>query len=110
MDHEDKDSKAYVVKINTYDTGTPEELLRWRLILKEQMKNQGYIGNYDMVMIFFQEMLVGRGLEDFFSERPAQDTKHKTGKAKEQTEHNPQQIYDCAIFELEILAFDIQSG
>jgi hypothetical protein len=28
MDHEDKDSKTYVVKIKKYDTGSPEELLR----------------------------------------------------------------------------------
>jgi hypothetical protein len=39
MDHEDKDSKTYVVKVNKYDTGTPEEFLRWRLVLNEQMKN-----------------------------------------------------------------------
>jgi hypothetical protein len=32
---------------------------------------------------------------------------NKTSKAKEQTEYNPQHIYDCAIFELEICAFDI---
>jgi hypothetical protein len=34
----------------------------------------------------------------------------KTHKAKEQAAYIPQQIYDCAIFELEIRAFDIQSG
>jgi hypothetical protein len=33
MDREDKDSKNYVVKIKKYDTGTPEEFLRWRLVL-----------------------------------------------------------------------------
>jgi hypothetical protein len=44
------------------------------------------------------------------SERRAQDTKNKTRKAKEQTECTPQQIYDCAIFELAIRAFNIQSG
>jgi hypothetical protein len=44
------------------------------------------------------------------SERQAQDIKNKTRKAKEQTEYTPQQIYDCAIFELAICAFDIQSG
>jgi hypothetical protein len=41
MDHEDKDSKTYVVKIKKNDTGTPEEFLRWRLVLKKQMKNHG---------------------------------------------------------------------
>jgi hypothetical protein len=35
MDHEDKDSKTYVVKSKKSDTGTPEELLRWRLVLNE---------------------------------------------------------------------------
>jgi hypothetical protein len=28
MDHEDKESKTYVVKLKKYDTGTPEEFLR----------------------------------------------------------------------------------
>jgi hypothetical protein len=40
----------------------------------------------------------------------AQETKNKTRKAKEQTEYTPQHVYDCAIFELAIRAFDIQSG
>jgi hypothetical protein len=57
MDHEDNDSKTYVVKIKKYDTGTPEELLRRRLILNEQMKNNGYNGNYDMVMNLAQAIL-----------------------------------------------------
>jgi hypothetical protein len=110
MDHEDKDSKTYVVKFKKYDTGTPKEFLRWRLTLNEKMKNHGYSGKYDMVMNLAQAMLLGRGLEDFFSERRAQDVKNKTRKANEQTEYTPQQIYDCAIFELAIRAFDIQSG
>jgi hypothetical protein len=33
MDHEDKGSKTYVVKVKKYDTGTPEEFLRWCLVL-----------------------------------------------------------------------------
>jgi hypothetical protein len=41
MDHEDKESKTYVVKVKKYDSGTPEEFLKWRLILNEQMKNHG---------------------------------------------------------------------
>jgi hypothetical protein len=110
MDHEDKDSKTYVVQIKKYDTGTPEEFLRWILTLNEQMKNHGYSGNYDMAMNLAQAMLAGCGLEAFLIERRAQDTKNKTRKEKEQTEYTPQQIYDCAIFELLILAFDIQSG
>jgi hypothetical protein len=92
------------------DSGTPEEFLRWRLILNEHMKHHGYIGNYDMVMNLAQAMLVGRSLEAFLNERRAQETKNKTRKAKEQTEYTPQQVYDCAIFELAIRAFVIQSG
>jgi hypothetical protein len=88
----------------------PEELLRWGLVLNEQMKNHGYSGNYDMVMNLSQAMLAGRSFEAFLNERRAQETKHKTRKAKEQTEYTPQQIYDCAIFELAIRAFDIQIG
>jgi hypothetical protein len=37
-----------------------------------------------------------------------QKTKH--ARQREQTEYTPQQIYDFAIFELAIRAFDIQSG
>jgi hypothetical protein len=33
MDHEDKESKTYVVKVKKYDSGTPEEFWRWRLVL-----------------------------------------------------------------------------
>jgi hypothetical protein len=74
------------------------------------MKNHGYSGNYDMVMNLAQAMLAGRSLEAFLNERRAQETKNKTRKAKEQTQYTPQHIYDCAIFELAIRAFDIQSG
>jgi hypothetical protein len=110
MDHEDKDSKTYVVKIKKYDTGTLEEFLRWRLVLNEQMKNHGYSGNYDMVMNLAQALLAGRGLEAFLNKRRAQDTKNKTRRANEQTEYTLQHMYYCAIFELAIRAFDIQSG
>jgi hypothetical protein len=106
IDHEDKESKTYIVKVNKYGTGTPEEFLRWRLIFNEQMKNHGYSGNYDMVVNLSQAMLAGHSLEAFLNERQAQE---RGGKAKEQTEYTPQQIYNCAIFELAIHAFDIQS-
>jgi hypothetical protein len=69
MDHEDKESRTYVVKVKKYDSGTPEEFLKWRLILNEQMKNNGYTGSYDMVMNLAQSMLAGRSLEAFLSER-----------------------------------------
>jgi hypothetical protein len=98
IDHEDKESKTYVVKVKKYDSGTPEEFLRWRLVLNEQMKNHGYSANYDMVVNLAQAMLAGRSLEAFVNERRAQETKNKTRKAKEQMEYTSQQIYDCAMF------------
>jgi hypothetical protein len=110
MDHEDKESKTYVVKVKKYDSGTPEEFLRWRLVLNKQMKNHGYSGNYDIVMNLAQASLMGRILEAFLNEQWVQETKNKTRKAKDQTEYTPQHIYDCAIFELAIRVFDIQSG
>jgi hypothetical protein len=61
VDHEDKESKTYVVKVKKYDTGTPEEFLRWILTLNEQLKNNGYSGNYDIVINLAQAMLAGRG-------------------------------------------------
>jgi hypothetical protein len=67
MDHEDNDAKTYVVKVKKYNSGTPEEFLKWRLIFNEQMKNNGYTGSYDMVMNLVQEMLAGRSLEAFLS-------------------------------------------
>jgi hypothetical protein len=36
--------------------------------------------------------------------------KNKIHKAKDQAAYTPQKKYDCAIFELAICAFDIQSG
>jgi hypothetical protein len=108
MDHKDKDSKTYVVKVNKYDTGTPEEFLRWRLVLNEQMKNHGYSANYDMVVNLVQARLTGHSLETFLNERRAQETKNKTRKVKDQAVYTPQQVYDCAIFELAVRAFDIQ--
>jgi hypothetical protein len=55
-------------------------------------------------------MLVGRSLEAFLTERRSQEAKKRIRKAKEQMLHTPNQIYDYAIFELAIRAFDIQSG
>jgi hypothetical protein len=84
--------------------------LKWRLILNEQVKNNGYTGNYDMLMNLAHTMLAGRSLEAFLNEKRSQEAKNRILKAKTQTEHTPNQIYDNAIFELEIRAFDIQSG
>jgi hypothetical protein len=110
MDHEDKDSKTYVVKVKKYDSGMPEEFLKWRLILNEQMKDNGYTGKYDMIMNLAQAILSGHSLEAFLNEQRSQEAKNIIRKAKEHTLHDPKQIYDCAIFELAIRAFDIQSG
>jgi hypothetical protein len=98
MDHEEKESKTYVVKVKKYDSGTPEEFLRWRLISNEQMKINGYTESYDMVMNLAQAMLAGRSSEAFLNERSAQEAKHKMHKEKEQSVYTPQQIYECAIF------------
>jgi hypothetical protein len=63
-----------------------------------------------MVMNLAQAMLAGRSLEAFLNERRAQEAKNKTRKAKDQVMYTPQKNYDCAIFGLEIRAFDNQSG
>jgi hypothetical protein len=109
MEHEDKESKTYVVKVKKYDSGMPEEFLKWRLILNEQMENHGYSADYDMVMNLAHAMLTGRSLKEFLSQRRSQEAKHRIRKAKEQAAYTPQQIYDREIFELAICVFDIQS-
>jgi hypothetical protein len=74
------------------------------------MKSKGYTRSYDMVMNLAQAMLAGRILEAFLIERRSQEAKTRIRKAKDQMMHTPNHIYDCAIFELGICAFDIQSG
>jgi hypothetical protein len=110
MDHEDKDSRTYVVKVKKYDSGTPEEFLKWRLILNEQKKTNGYAGKYDMIMNLAQAMSAGCILDAFLMERRSQEAKNRIHNAKDQTLHTPNQIYDYTIFEFGIHAFDIQSG
>jgi hypothetical protein len=66
IDHKDKDSKTCTVKVKRYDSGSPEEFLKWRLILAEQVKNNGYGDNHDNIMNLAQAMLAGRSLEAFF--------------------------------------------
>jgi hypothetical protein len=63
IDHEDKESKTYMVKVKKYDSGAPEEFLKWHLTLNEQVKNNGYDANYDNVMNLAQAMLAGRSFE-----------------------------------------------
>jgi hypothetical protein len=89
MDHEDKDSKTYVVKVKKYDSGMPYEFLKWRLIFNEQTKTNGYAGKYDIIMNLAQAMLAGRSLEAFLTERRSQEAKHRIRKAKEQKLHTP---------------------
>jgi hypothetical protein len=110
IDHEYKESKTYMVKVKKYESGTPEEFLKWRLTLNDQVKNNGYDANYDNIMNLAQAMLAVRSLEAFLNEKRTQEAKNRVRKAKTQTEHTPSQIYDFAIFELAIRAFDIQSG
>jgi hypothetical protein len=98
------------VKVKRYDSGIPEEFLKWRLILAEQVKNNGYGDNPDNIMNLAQAMLAGRSLEAFLNEKRSQEAKNKVCKFKTLVEHNPKQIYDFAIFELSIWAFEIQSG
>jgi hypothetical protein len=110
IDPADKDSKTYIVKIHKYDTGTPEEFIKWQMKLMKKIKSNGYEGKYDMVMNLAQAMLHWRGLDAFVNERRAQMAKNKVHAAKNQNELNEQHIHDYAIFELAIRAFDIQSG
>jgi hypothetical protein len=53
------------VKVQRYDSGSPEEFLKWRIILAEQVKNNGYTDNPDNIMNLDQAMLAGRSLEAF---------------------------------------------
>jgi hypothetical protein len=110
IDHTDKESKTYTVKVKRYDSGPPEEFMKWRIILAEQVKNNGYGDNADNSMNLAQAMLAGRSLESFLNEKRSQEAKNRVRKSKTIAEHNPKQIYDFAIFELSIRAFDIQSG
>jgi hypothetical protein len=109
IDQKDKESKTYTVKVKRYDSGPPEEFLKWRLILAEQVQNNGYGENADNSMNLAQAMLAGRSLEAFLNEKRSQEANNRVRKSKTIAEHTPKQIYDFAIFELSIRAFDIQS-
>jgi hypothetical protein len=98
------------VKVKRYDSGSPEEFLKLRLILAEQVKKNGYTDNPDNIMNLAQAMLAGRSLEAFLNEKRSQEANNRIRKTETQTEHTPKQIYDFTIFELSIRAFDIQSG
>jgi hypothetical protein len=110
IDHTDKESKTYTVKVKRYDSGPPEEFLKWRLILAKQVKNNGYGDNAYIIMHLARAMLAGRSLEAFLNDKRSQEAKNRARKSKTIAEHTPKQIYDVAIFELSIRAFDTQSG
>jgi hypothetical protein len=57
-----------------------------------------------------QAMLAGRSLEAFLNEKRSQEANNRVRKYKTIAEHTPKQVYDLAIFELSIRAFDTQSG
>jgi hypothetical protein len=78
--------------------GSPEDFLKWSTKLNEQIKKNGFAGNYEMVMNLAQAMLPGRSLDAFVEEIRAQEVKNKTSLANNTTELTPQQIYDYAIF------------
>jgi hypothetical protein len=110
IDHDDKESKTYTVKVKRYDSGIPEEFLKWCITLAEQVKNNGYTYNSDNIMNLTQAKLEGRILEAFLNEKRSQEAKNRVLKSKTITEHTPKQFFDFAIFELSIRAFDTQSG
>jgi hypothetical protein len=82
IDHEDKESKTYTVKVKRYDSESPEEFVKWHLILAEQVKNNGYSDNPDNIMNLAQAMLAGRSLEAFLNEKRSQEAKNKFRKFK----------------------------
>jgi hypothetical protein len=87
-----------MVKVKKYDSGTPEDCLKWHLTLNEQVKNNGYDANYNNIMNLAQAMLMGRSLEAFLNEKRTQEAKNRIRKTKTLMEHTPSQIYDFAIF------------
>jgi hypothetical protein len=109
-DHDDKESKTYTMKVKIYDSESPEEFLKWRLILAEQVNNNGYTYNPDNIMHLAQAMLAGRILEAFLNEKRSQEAKNRVRKYKTIAEHAQKKNYDFAILELSIRAFDTQSG
>jgi hypothetical protein len=82
IDHTDKESETYTVKVKRYDSGPPKEFLKWRLILVEQIKNNGYGDNADNSMNLAQAMLAGRSLEAFLNKKCSQEAKNRVRKSK----------------------------
>jgi hypothetical protein len=86
IEHEDKYSKTNTVKVKMYDSGIPEEFLKWRLILAEQVKDNGYTDNPDNIMNLAQAMLAGRSLEAFLNENAHK--KQRTGSERPRPKRN----------------------
>jgi hypothetical protein len=99
IDHTDKESKTYTVKVKRYDSAPPEEFMKWRIILADQVKNNGYGDNADNSMNLAQAMLAGHSLEAFLNEKLSQEANNRVRKSKTISEHTPKQICDFAIFE-----------
>jgi hypothetical protein len=74
------------VKVKRYDSWQPEEFLKWRLILAEQIKNNGYGDNADNSINLAQAMLAGLSLEAFLNEKRSQEA--KTGCANQKRLQN----------------------
>jgi hypothetical protein len=110
LHRDDKESKTYTVKVKRYDYGSPEEFMKWPLSLAEQVKNNGYTENPDNIMNLAQTMLAGRIPEAFLSAKRSQEANKRVRKIKTIAEHTPKEIYNLAIFELSIQAFDTQIG
>jgi hypothetical protein len=69
IDAADRDSKTYTVKIQKYELGAPDDFLKWWTTLNEQIKNNGFTGNYEMDMNLALAMLAEHSLDDFVKER-----------------------------------------
>jgi hypothetical protein len=82
IDHDDKESKTYTVKVKRYDSGSPEEFLKWPLILAEQVKNNDYTYNPDNIMNLAQAMLAGRSLESFLNQNDHKKRRMGSGRAR----------------------------
>jgi hypothetical protein len=70
------------VKVKRYYSGSPEEFLKWHLILEEHVKNNGYTESPDNIMNLAHAMLAGRSLEAFLHEKRSQEAKNKVRKFK----------------------------
>jgi hypothetical protein len=84
IDASGKDYKTYSVQIRKYGMGSLEGFLNWRMTLNKQIRNKWFAGNYQMVMILAQAMLVRCSLGDFVKDRRAQDVKNLTRLARRQ--------------------------